>query len=156
MKQRRVASKVQHYWFYDELYLFNFRLVWPVTQDSLSRYIKDEFGNDEAFPESFGAKALIIHSAKTPSHTCFVVALTRWNGTADCHAMLSHECSHIAALLLEDRGVEYSPRNDESFTYLQAYILRKCLNVLMPRSKQVEVSDSVKPSAKSAASAVKI
>jgi hypothetical protein len=59
--------------------------------------------------------------------------------------MLSHECSHIAAMVLSDRGVRYSARNDEAFTYLQAYLLRKCLNALLPQRLRVQVAESEKP-----------
>lgn len=134
----------QHHWFYDELYLFNFRLVWPVTPKTLRRYIRDEFGNKVTF-QPFGGKALKIEPARGPDIPCYVVALAKWNGTADCHAALSHECCHLAAMILSDRGVGYDAENDEAFTYFQSYLLRRCLNVLLPRKKRVEVCDEIKP-----------
>jgi hypothetical protein len=132
----------KHYWFYDELLLFNFRMVWPVTTDSLRQYIKDEFKEDYDARMS-GGKALVVEN-KDGIQT-YIVALSRWKGTADCHANLVHECNHVALMILERRNIEVTTSNDECFAYLSAYLARKCLNVLLPKRLQVQVDHKLNP-----------
>jgi hypothetical protein len=129
--------KVQHYWLYSEVWLFNFRLVWPVDATGLSKYIKDEFGKDIDFGlERFGGKSLVIVGKR---HTTYLVALKHWRGTADDHACLAHECLHTANNVLQDRGVHADWENDEAQAYLCGYLVRECLNQLLPAAKRVQV-----------------
>ena len=130
-------KKPRHHWFYDDLFLFNFRLVWPVTAESLEKYVKDEFKQTWRIrmdQRGFGAKYLFVPHAKSGTH---VIALTGWKGTSDHHAQLSHECAHAARDICWQRDIRVTRRNDEAFCYLQAFILRRCLNVLLPKRLQV-------------------
>lgn len=136
--------KTMHHWFYDELLLFNFRLVWPVTKASLTKYIMDEFSEVyESENDTFGGKALQVITEKSQSN--FIVALRRWSGNSDDHAVLAHECLHVANMILQTRGVKCDQDNDEMSAYLTAYLVRKCLNVLLPKRLTVRVDPSVKP-----------
>jgi hypothetical protein len=135
--------KPHHYWFYDHLLLFNFRMVWPVTTDSLREYIEHEFPGQSFDGRITGGKALMIPN-ETGTET-FIAALSEWNGSANCHSVLVHECNHVALMILERRHVEITTSNDECFAYLSSYLVRQCLNVLLPKRLQVEVDPSVKP-----------
>lgn len=138
-------SKTQHHWFYDELLLFNFRLVWPCDKTSLEKYVHDEFDDREfELPDdTWGGKALICFSED--GNKTFIVALRKWHGNADCHSVLVHECAHAARMILQARNVDMNADNDEMIAYLSAYLARKCLNVLLPKRLRVEVDPQVKP-----------
>lgn len=136
----------KHYWFYDQLYLFNFRLVWPITKATLEKYLEDEFpdGPPCVFDDDeFGGKAIFAPTGGKGG--TYIVALRHWRGNADDHSNLVHECLHIANLILNHRGVGVTTDNDEAQTYLLQYLVRQCLNVLLPKHLHVEVDPEVIP-----------
>lgn len=138
--------KPRHYWFYDQLYLFNFRLVWPVTNETLEQYLHDEFKEDwQSGPREPGAKALYVPNHGKLGSGTYIVALYHWSGNADDHSNLAHECVHIANMVLSDREVGCTMENDESVCYLSAYLLRQCLNVLLPQRLRVYFDPKAKP-----------
>ena len=59
-----------------------------------------------------------------------VIALKEFDGGAMDISTLSHEALHGACYLLWQRDIKLSPKTSEVFTYLQASILRRCLNKL--------------------------
>lgn len=134
---------VRHFWFFDELFLFNFRLVWPVNKDSLAKYVLDEFEQVlEIRNPNFGAKCLVIEQEKGNS---YLVAIREWAGSSDDHATLAHECSHAAMFILADRGVYVTPSNDETLAYLTGYLVRRCLNQLMEPRQRFNAWDKCAP-----------
>ena len=146
MKQRSERPP-RHSWFYDQLYLFNFRLVWPVTKSTLEQYIRDEFpdiGQEYICEDdTFGGKAIFVPTEGRGG--TYMVALRKWNGNSDDHSNLVHECLHVANMILHHRDVQITPDNDEALTYLTQYIHRQCLNVLLPKRLRVSVDPTVIP-----------
>lgn len=137
-----------HYWFYNQLYLFNFRLVWPVNSEGLEKYVHTEFpehAKDYYCHRDFGGKAIYLPNNGKGKGSTYIVALSRWSGNADDHSNLVHECLHIAGLILDHRDIHITLEHDEPLAYLTQYLVRQCLNVLLPERLRVVVDPKVKP-----------
>lgn len=59
-----------------------------------------------------------------------VIALKSFDRSAASISILSHECLHAACYVLWARDVKLCNKTSEAYTYLQASILKRCLNKL--------------------------
>jgi hypothetical protein len=61
-----------------------------------------------------------------------VIFLTQWKSTPEMHGILAHETLHAARDILNSRGVREKRRHEEATTYLQQFLIERCLNKLTP------------------------
>lgn len=134
MKQLRAyplwrGEKVQIGIFFDECWRFNFRLIWNCTDKDLRDYCKDEF--DIEFPqESDDWAGRFVDHQHEIGGPILVIALKRWTGTAEDHAMLAHEAFHAATHLLRKKATPLTEQTEEAYAYLVESIIRRCLIII--------------------------
>lgn len=120
--------KPRSFEFRDDCWNADFILVWPVDTMSLRAFIADRLPNADL--------SLLDDEDDTFAGTCdiydnhHIIALTRWRGTTDDIALLSHECNHAALDCLFTKGAKIDEDNQEPLAYLQESLLRRCLERL--------------------------
>lgn len=129
VRDRKIGCNVG--WFYDPTYRANVELIWPVTGDMVSAYVKKRCGIDYPIDQAFGAKCVEVLTDNGDTHLN-IVCLTEWNlKDASDVAMLAHEVFHCAEHILSRRGIDLvSKVTTEPYAYLIESIMRRCLYLL--------------------------
>lgn len=62
-----------------------------------------------------------------------VIFLTGWKPTAEMYGILAHETLHATRDILNNRGVREKRKHEEATTYLQQFLVEKCLEKLLKK-----------------------
>jgi len=124
--------------FYVDIYRVNIYLLPWCENISLSKWIKNQFGFDYHCDNSYAGRTTEIITKDRP--TDYVISIDNWKWTNLYMGCLSHECLHIAMFILEQRKVLFDGANSEQLTYLQEFLLRKCLDIIKEKDfKEVKI-----------------
>ena len=112
--------------FWIDIYNASFSVIWNVTHEQTDEHIKLFTTTHQS---SRGRNwTMRIHEIDCDDGTVtYLLAIKKWNKD---FGLLSHECLHLANMILDRRGVLPSFENDEPQTYLLQYIMNKCERVL--------------------------
>ena len=114
---------IKPHFFYCELYMVNIYFYNNVSPEdtsmSLKRFLKFNYPS-ERFEGSIGI-AIDFYGD--------YVIWIKGNAKRDL-SCLAHECLHIANMILSNKGIKVSLKNDEAQAYLLGYLMKKCCEVL--------------------------
>lgn len=116
-------------WFYDDTYRANIDIIWPVTGEQVSTYIKRRYKMSYESEGDFGGKCIELRHPTGSDVN--IICLKAWNSKDPIDlSILTHEVFHTAEHILSKRGVRLTESSTEPYAYLIESIMLRSLIIL--------------------------
>jgi hypothetical protein len=114
----------------DECWDTELWVLCPAQNQEINRFLKSKFKLGGIPDDGEFTGRFIEILGKDESETGGLIALKRWTGSPRDYATLAHECLHAAHWFLNNRGVKFGFKTDESFCYLMDSFVRRAAEQL--------------------------
>lgn len=126
--------------FHNETYGFTVHLLVGIDGPRLKRYCDYTFPKgavdaDES-DDWCGRHVVTRFEDKSRSYEVHVIALQDFQPTPAWIAALVHETLHATQEVLDSRGLSLDSDTVEAYTYLQDWLVRKCLEMLAQKGRK--------------------
>lgn len=128
-KPRKIRGHY-HFWFYDQMYRNNVRLIWNVNDSQIVEFVRQFYGEDvsDAVYDDKATMRTVLTRSGVP-----IIGIRSWHDDAENIALLAHECVHASGFILQQHGIEYDNREmaaNEPHAYHIQFVFQKCLQAL--------------------------
>lgn len=100
--------------------------VWDCDSELLARTIRRRFGRDVENVDDLleGAHGVFVPLITDGGFPFGVIALSDpFTGSPEDYSTLAHECNHCTFHMLRKRGLRYSKRTEEAYTYYSSFLI---------------------------------
>lgn len=126
IKPNRVGNHWE-YWFWEECWRENIRLIWPVKNDQTIAYVRETFGVEFEPDHCAEGRCLEVEPVGRVGSGAQVICLSDWKNDSKWNSVLAHECFHAACHILNTTGVKFIKGGpNEHHAYLMERLIRRC------------------------------
>jgi hypothetical protein len=111
-------------------------VVWGATSAQFNKVMKRVLDLDV---EDMLTGEGVFFAHDTEAGTLAIIGLTDvFRGTPENYGILTHELLHLVFHMLKDRGVFYTAKSEETFTYLLAFLLSTLASEMLKTEARIE------------------
>lgn len=110
--------------------------IWGATSKQFNAVLQKHFDIEV---DDMLTDAGVFFAHQTEHGTLAIIGLSDpFNGAPDNYSILSHELLHCVFHMLKDRGIPYSSKSEETYTYVHSFLLSTLATEMLKVEEKLE------------------